>query len=99
MTDQAPRGRWQRMTDMMGLSDPDRIAKPMNLRLVLILAVTWSVVGIGWCAVVLTDIAHGRVSYLRLVIGVLYLAVAVTYWFMWAQARRRAAAAAKDGEP
>lgn len=87
------------MTDMMGLSDPEKKAKPMSPKLVLIFAVAWSGIGIVWSVDVLTDITHGNLSYLHLVLSLIYLALAVVYWVMWAKYRRRAAPTAEDDDP
>jgi hypothetical protein len=83
MTGGRARFGWLRMTDVMGLTEPGRRPLRPRRRLLLLSTVIWSLLTLGWLTLVIRDLSDGTPDYLRIVLVVIWFALAVTNFIMW----------------
>lgn len=90
MRDDRPSNAWLRMTDTMGLTDPDRKPELPRPRLLLFLAVLWSLMSVNWLVQLIREISRGPSDFLILnIISVaVSIPVAVYYVVSWRRAKR-----------
>ena len=71
------------MTDVMGLTEPGRRPLRPRRRLLLLSTVIWSLLTLGWLTLVIRDLSEGTPDYLRIVLVVIWFALAITNFVMW----------------
>ena len=87
MTEQKPRGRWRRITDWAGLTEPDKKAEPMRPGFAAFFAVLFSLLGIGWLFQAdMSGSVQNRTLFL--ICGAFFVLVAVGYLLVWLRAKR-----------
>lgn len=87
MTGQKPAGRWRRMTDWTGLTEPGKTAEPMGPRFLAAFAVVYFLLGVGWLFQAgMSDSAQNR--YFNLIFGIVFVGLSAGYFVFWKRTKR-----------
>jgi hypothetical protein len=86
MTGGKPRNGWLRMTDAMRLTEPGKKAQWPSSRILLFMAILWSVSTVTWSAFTFM-VSDGTPIYVLL--SVMSLVLAIANYVMWRQSRKR----------
>ena len=88
MIEQKPQGRWRRMTEWAGLSEPGKAAAPMRPGFAAFFAVLFFLLGIVWLVLAgMSDSAQSRTF--NLISGVFFVLVSAGYLVAWLRAKRQ----------
>lgn len=84
-----PRNAWLRMTDSMGLTEPGKKPQRQSPKTLLFFTVLWSLSAVVWSVQVVRDVSMGTSDYyLKVVLAVAFLILAIAYYVMWRNSRK-----------
>lgn len=87
MTEHKPQGRWRRLTDWAGLTEPGKKAAPMRPWFLAFFAALFALLGIGWLFQAgMSGSAQNRTFFL--ICGTFFVLVAAGYLLFWLRAKR-----------
>lgn len=77
------------MTDTMGLTEPGKKPQRQSSKILLFITVLWSLAAAVWLVQVVRDVSMGTPDYyLKVVLAILFLVLAIAYCVMWRNSKR-----------